>query len=742
MRHSRQWIHLTLLIAVLFTSCSSPAATPTATQAPQPSATAALPTVEVKKTTVPDVVITVGVFLQAWQNERYDIMHGMLSADSQAAFPLEKFQESYRNFATNLTLDTFDFQTAASVMNPTNAEVRFGLVYHTNLVGDLNAEITMPLALEGGEWKVVWNEGLIYPQLAGGNTLQITLGSAERSDIFDQHGSPLVVNSDIVSLGLIKGQTNPNQESTLVSVMASLTGKPRSWIWAVLNDEDIYDGVYVPLGEALLDDVHDEIETLTALDGVVWQEYQGRFYFGQGIAPHVTGYVASVPQGEEDTYRRLGFSVSDRVGQNGIEYWGQSYLIGQRSVDLRVVDPQGNTVAVVKQVEAQPAQSISLTIDRDLQLQAQYAINGYTGAIVVMERDTGRVLAMVSSPGFDPNAFECGEGGVNYQHCMALIQTINDGQNRSYNRATGNGYPLGSVFKVITMAAALESGLVQPEDTLDCQYEYWIDGTVLYDWTRRKEYPPSGVLNLSEGLMRSCNPWFYHIGELLFKAGRPNDISNMARSFGLGSKTGIEVIPEEAGNVPEPTDPVEAARIAIGQNTVLVNPLQVARFIAAVGNGGTLYRPQLIESIAGADGSASFTFQPEAQGALPVSEEHLRLIQTAMRSVVASPRGTAEDIFRGLGYPLYGKTGTAEVDFNDPNAWFAGYTNVGNPARPDIAFAVIIENAGEGSEIAAPIARRLVEVYFTGKPQRIYPWESAINATATPPPEGEGTPAP
>ena len=237
--------------------------------------------------------------------------------------------------------------------------------------------------------------------------------------------------------------------------------------------------------------------------------------------------------------------------------------------------------------------------------------------------------------------------------------------------------------------------------------------------------------------MRSCNPWFWHIGLDLYSSGRTTDIADMARAFGLGQATGLEQVAESEGLIENPGDAIEAVNQAIGQGTVLVTPLQVAVFMAALGNGGTLYRPQLIEKIQPLSGSPISVFKPEARGTLPLTPEYLQIIQDAMISVIQDRRGTANYRLRGYNIPTAAKTGTAESGDGLPHAWFAGYTMAEeSTGLPDIAIAVILEHAGEGSDYAAPVFRRIAESYYLGSPQAYYWFESSIGVTKTPTPLG------
>jgi penicillin-binding protein 2 len=249
--------------------------------------------------------------------------------------------------------------------------------------------------------------------------------------------------------------------------------------------------------------------------------------------------------------------------------------------------------------------------------------------------------------------------------------------------------------------------------------------------------------------MRSCNPYFYHIGLDLYRNDRGSDIAKMARGFGLGSPTGIVGVEEEGGQILDAAGEIEATNQAIGQGDVLVTPLQVARFMAAIGNGGKLYRPQLIEKIVSTDGTVSGSFEPEIISTLPIQPDRLKALQEAMKSVIFNSSGTAN--FRlvqraNFSFPAAGKTGTAESNIpGSPHAWFAGYSYNNYNGKPDIAVAVIVEYIGEGSDYAAPIFNAILESYYFGRPRAV-PWFGPIGGPLyTPTPLGgipTGTPKP
>ena len=680
----------------------------------------------------PDEDAALSSYLDAFKAEDYNKMYALLSKVSQDSIKLEDFALRNRDALNTMSAGSFDYQVLSSLVNPYSSEVSFHVTYHTALVGDIDRDMVAKFSLEDGVWKLNWDDGLILPELAGGNVLRMDYNIPSRGNIYDRNGDVLAAQSDAFAFSIIPGNVTDDSEPTLLAEVRNLCGNdPEALAEQIFNTPAQY---AIPLCEASAD----ESERIRSINpsGLEWTPYNSRYYFQQGVGSNVVGYTLAIGPEEVDEYRRRGYSGSERVGKSGIEYWAEDNLAGQHGGTLYVIKPADSSIVTqVGQSEAKPSDSVYLTIDRDLQRDAQDAIREFTGAVVVLERDTGRVLAMATSPGFDSNMFsgENPNGGAEYAEVSQRLDSP------FLNRATQGKYPLGSVFKIITMSAGMESGLYQADSPFDCQYEWTkLPDRVRHDWTwqhcqdrlaagkecNTSDSQPSGLLTLPEGLMRSCNPFFWDIGYTLFQNNRSNDIANMARAFGLGQKTGIEQIEEEAGQIDDPNgDPIEVVNQAIGQGTVQVTPLQVARFIAAIGNGGTLFRPQLVEKIEPVEGGDPvFAFKPDANGTLPVQPFRLDIIRGAMVNVVENPRGTANFRLRGISIPVAGKTGTAESGSGQPHAWFAGYTMAGaSTGLPDIAIAVVLENQGEGSDWAAPVFRAVLESYYFGSPQS-KPW--------------------
>lgn len=740
-----------LVSAFILVGCLQATTVP-GTPTPVVLPTATLPGPQVETTTVPDPEAAAKAYLDHWKAEEYPAMYALLTKVSQDAISETDFTTRYKGVANEAALSSWDYEILSSLKNPESGQVGYKVLLHSVLVGDIDRNTVMNLVLEDGEWRVQWDDSLILPELRGGNNLYMDYRIPSRGNIYSSDGRALVAQADAVAIGLDTSAVDPAQEDALLGEIYRLTGVHPDNLSGMIEAWRPF-GYYLPVADISVEALGSREAVLSSYSGVILSPFRTRYYFDDGISAHVLGYMSAIQPEEVDEYKRLGYRIDERVGRDGLEYFAEKSLAGVRGGVLYVVDADKNIITQLAAKDAQPAEAVYTTLDYDLQLglQRNNALSdGMQGAIVVLERDTGRVLAMLSSPGFNPNLFEPSNFNYSYQ-----ISDLYSSSTPLLNRATQGQYPLGSVFKIITMSAALESGFYNQDTTYECGYFFTeLQGMEPHDWTydhylKDGKTQPSGTLTLPEGLMRSCNPWFWHIGLDFYNRGMYTSVSDMARAFGLGSSTGIE-IGDAAGNIPDPQNPVDAVNLAIAQGDTLVTPLQVADFIAAVGNGGTLYTPRVIDKIVPVSGDPTYVFSPIIRGTLPISPTNLTIVQDAMVSVVMNPRGTAyrtsgfgiNSFVTSTGIPVAAKTGTAESGSGDPHAWFAGYTFAGLENRPDIAVVVLVENGGEGSVVAEPIFRRVLEIYFLGNPQMRYPWESQVGVVATPTPEVTDTATP
>ncbi|MCC6189602.1 MAG: hypothetical protein IT318_11250 [Anaerolineales bacterium] len=729
-----------ILAAGLLAACNSP------TDAPVPTAPANTPTPPPTDTPaptptpLPSADDTARAYLAAWQAGDYAAMYAGLAPASQAALSAADFEQQHRANLGIISATAYTPTLTGLTENGDAAEAQVHLTYATQLVGTLETDVIVPLIRAEGRWGVVYAPAMIWPELVNGQQLYMVPFVPDRGIIYDRNGVPMVIAADAWAVGVVPGEITPDDD-TLANGLGRLLGTPGANIAALW--EFAPPDQYLPIAEVSAGELA-RLSWLQGVAGIRLTPYSGRYYFGNGAGAHVTGYTRFIQPGEVADYQARGYSIDQRLGETGLEEWGEAALAGRNGGQLTLLDAAGQPLRAIASGASTPSQDIYSTVDLALQEAVQFALGAYTGAAVVLRVDTGEVLALASSPTFDPNLFE----PANLNRQFADNGAISAGL---LNRATQDGYPAGSIFKLVTFSAGLTSGLFTPESRYTCDgaWEELGPSLVLTDWLEGGH----GELTLAQGLSGSCNPYFWHVGKALFD-WNPSWLSETARAFGLGQPTGIGQISEIGGQIPDPEsklqtqgrawEVVDSLNLAIGQGDVKVTPLQIARLVAAIANGGQLLQPQLVLKIQPPDGEPTFELAPIAAGTLPLSAEQMAALQQAMHNVTQPPIGTARNRFRGFRIPIYGKTGTAETAVPDPDAWFAGYTFAQSADRPDIAIAVWVSSQGQGSDIAAPIFRRIVEAYFQ-LPLTRYPWEESVGVVATPEPtptpEGEGAPA-
>ena len=670
-------------------------------------------------------------FYRSWELGDYDAMYSWLSPRSQGLVPLEDFVRRYEEAVNEVRVTEVLAQPQAAAYEGNSAEMIMRVIWKTAVVGDIVRDHTVPLAYEGGRWAVVWDESLIMPELVGGNYLQLKITPPARGNLLDVNNKLLSFQGSGVVVGVLP--MDLEDEEGFLQVMGDLFGITPSDLKALYAD--VPDNWYVPFGTVSEDVLQENFYILEPYieKGLQIRRGAGRIYNPEGIAPHLIGYMGYIPESATAEYWARGYNADARVGITGLEQSAEEYLSGTHGGVLSLISPSGEALELLQEVQTQQGRDVHTTFDGDFQLAVQNALAeaivsygaGQAGAVVVLDVNTGAVKAMASYPTFDLSAFsEIREDAGN-----TLAQLLDDPNRPLYNRASQGEYPPGSTFKMVTVASGMASGLFSADTRYFCNGVWEEAGPNLFktDWLEGGH----GSLTLQQGLTGSCNPYMYHIGYALENSNQ-FALPEMARGFGLGKPTQILGAPESVGAIPDPEwiintygtgwSPGDSVNMAIGQGYVLATPLQIANMTAAIANGGALYRPTLIDRIAPAQGVPEQIIQPEVIGEVPIAPEHMRTIQQGMMEVTSNPTiGTAWDRFIDFPYASAGKTGTAESPGLDtaPHAWYTGYLPTD---APEIAITVLVENGGGGYEIAAPIFRRIAELYYDLEPLPFY-WQ-------------------
>ena len=561
-------------------------------------------------------------------------------------------------------------------------------------------------------------QGERYTFLSENNRIRIKRMPGTRGMVVDRQGQLMVDSRPSFDLLFVPEDTD-DPENTL-RLLARYLGRDEKELLTTLQEnkkrlafEEVVLGRDVDWPAVVAVETHQ-----LDLPGVTLRARPRRSYVDGPTGAHVLGYLGEIGSSQLKGLKDQGYSMGDEIGQYGLERRWEEVLRGQSGGQQVEVDALGRRIRVLHEVPDVPGYTVHLTLDQRLQETAFAALNGKEGTIVALDVNTGAILAMVSTPAFDPNTFA---RGIKAEEWRELIK---DRLRPLSNRATQGQYPPGSTFKVIMTIAGLEEGVLQPEARISDPGYYNFGNRSFRDWKKGGH----GSVDLRKAIVESCDVYFYQLGPRI----GVDRIAKWARAFGLGEKTGVALDDERNGLVPDsewkrkryrqPWYPGETVSISIGQGYLTVTPLQLVNMIATVANGGTLYRPRIVSKVESFDGATIREYGPEKIRTINLKPSTLERLRSALADVVNGPGGTGGAARSSL-VEIAGKTGTAQVVemkggyvkteqlayFNRDHAWFISYAPVQNP---QIAVVVLVEHGGHGGEAAAPMAKKVIERYI------------------------------
>lgn len=667
-------------------------------------------------------------FIEAWDDVEYDAMYRLIARRSRELYPLQRFITQYTAAHSVIRFAGVEHSLRRVARQGATAIVHYDVVIASPTFGEIADDNRVMRLIQEGGWKIAWSSMDIFNGMSSRARLRERADFPARANIYDRNGKLLAEEGgQVYSLYVIKQDTRNiedclatlagatlQQISTLRGIFATYLGETRFHV-AEMDPER-----YNRYREALDADC-----AIRRTEGPFSKvlTYNSRSYYGHGIATHVVGYIGAVPYDELERWQARGRSADDLVGRAGIEAAYEDTLAGAPQRYLRIVESGSTVIRELAGAAGSLPSPVTLTIDRDLQeITAQaladavsYAVpnwGGITGggAFVVMDVNTGEILALASYPSFDPHIFN---PETLYNIGNAVLRLDRDIRNPFVNKALAEQYTPGSVYKIVTTLAAASEAIWAPDEIFECGYiwrgaEYGDSERSRTDWRLLDDREPTGPVTMPQALAASCNPFFYQMGALMYREDPLMQV-RYAELLGFGAPTGLSGLGiEAAGAVAPPSEPAAAINNAIGQGEVTVTVVQMAQLAALIANGGQLLQPYIVSHV-GRAGEANYAVvnEPSVKAQLPLDDVALKVARDGMCMVTtARDLGTAEFVFRGAPYQLCGKTGTAET-LGNPHAWFVAYYPRENP---EIAIAGVMAHSREGSEVVAPMIRRILDV--------------------------------
>ena len=542
-----------------------------------------------------------------------------------------------------------------------------------------------------------------------------------RGIIYDRNGEILAHNIPITNLSVVREHTDD---------LNALINKLRSLIEISDNEIDVFlDRLkrrkpYEPT--PLKYDLTEKMQAILAvnefdLDGIEISAKLKREYPEKELFAHVLGYVGRINESELKNIDTPSYRGTDSIGKTGLEKFYESKLLGQVGSQNVETNARGRVMRTLGENQPTAGNNLMLTLDKEIQLTAFNEFQGRKGALVALDVKSGEILALMSSPSYDPNLFT---SGITQEKYSALLKSDDK---PLFNRAVAGQYPPGSTIKPLFGLIALHTQHVFPHTVIKDPGYFLMEG-IDRPWREPKKGGHGSSVDLNQAITESCDVFFYEIGA---RVGI-DALSSFSQKFGLGKKTGLDLPGETTGIMPSRQWKIEkrgsawfdgdTINMSIGQGFMLVTPIQLALMTGIIANKGRFMSPQLIKAVNSIPIKSQLLNTP-----FEIQDEHWKYIHNAMANVVHSSRGTAKLINKDLNYKIAGKTGTAQVisisaeeDYDksklDPSQWdhalFVAFAPLDDP---EIAVALIVENGEFGSVTAAPIAKSVLDAYMKNR---------------------------
>ena len=570
-------------------------------------------------------------------------------------------------------------------------------------------------------WYLQIQRGAEYKNLADNNRVRFLEIAAPRGNILDSKGREIVTNRPSFNVVWERERNSLDEElikkmarildvnvSELLERVRKMAGTPGHYPIRLAEDIDWEKVAYIENNRMELPGIKIEVMPL-------------RVYHYGNVASHVIGYLGEINKKELKKSEPGVYRGGDMIGKMGLERLREKDLRGEKGRHYMEVNALGFEQRNLKGIDPLPGNDLQLTLDIDMQKAAEDIMTeeGKSGAVVAIDVNSGRLLMLASSPVLELDKFI---GGISHKNWKALLENPD---HPLLNKVVQGQYPPGSTYKLVTAVAGLAEGVITPETVIYCPGFYKLGNRTYRCW----KHSGHGAVNLNRALSESCDVYFYQVGQRL----GVNRLASYAKRLGLGKKTGVEMEFEKSGLIPtsewkmkkygKPWQEGETLSVAIGQGFDLVTPLQLALMTATVANGGTLYKPGLIEQVRDPDGHVLEQFTPTVLSRFTGQGRNLALVRKGLTEAVNGRHGTGRRA-RLKNITVAGKTGTAQVvrlaqykhlkEADIPYKYrdHALFTCFAPAENPEIAVSVLVEHGRHGGSGAAPIARAVLEKYF------------------------------